>query len=38
MVFPIMLYGGERRWAAPVNISALIAGNEVLGKYALYII
>jgi predicted transposase/invertase (TIGR01784 family) len=35
-VFPIMLYRGERRWTAPLNISALIGGAELLGKYALH--
>ncbi len=35
-VFPIMLYNGERRWTMPVNLSALIDGNDLLGKHALH--
>jgi len=35
-VFPIMLYNGERRWTAPVNLSALIEGSELLGKQTLH--
>ncbi len=33
-VFPIIIYNGERRWTTPVNLSTLIEGHEVLGKYA----
>ena len=35
-VFPIMIYNGERRWTTPVNLSTLIEGHELLGKYALH--
>lgn len=35
-VFPIMLYRGERHWTAPLNLSTLIDGNHLLGKYALH--
>lgn len=35
-VFPIMLYRGERRWTVPLNLSALIEGTDMLGKYALH--
>jgi len=34
-IFPIVLYNGDRLWAAPVNISDLIQPNDLLGKYAL---
>lgn len=34
-VFPIMLYRGEKRWQAPVNLSSLVEGNNLLGRYAL---
>lgn len=35
-VFPIMLYNGERRWTAPVNLAALIEGHDLLGRRALH--
>ncbi len=34
-IFPIMLYNGDRKWDAPVNIADLIEGNALLGKYAI---
>ena len=35
-VFPIMLYRGEKRWTAPLDLAALIEGNDMLGKFALH--
>ena len=34
-VFPIVLYNGEERWTAPVNLSALIEQTPPLGTFAL---
>ncbi len=34
-VFPIVLYNGEARWTAPVNLSALIEQTPPLGAFAL---
>ncbi len=34
-VFPIVLYNGEDRWTAPVNLSALIEQTPPLGTFAL---
>lgn len=34
-VFPMMLYNGDDKWTAPVNISELIKENDLLGEYAL---
>ena len=34
-VFPIVLYNGEARWTAPVNLSELIEQNPSLGAFAL---
>jgi len=34
-IFPIVLYNGDRKWTAPVNLSELIKPNDLLGKYAL---
>ena len=34
-VFPILLYNGDSRWAAPLNLSELIENNELLGRYSL---
>ena len=34
-VFPIVLYNGDRRWQAPVEIAELIEQRPSLGKYAL---
>lgn len=34
-VFPIMLYNGDDKWTAPINISELIKENDLLGEYAL---
>ncbi len=34
-VFPIVLYNGEARWTAPVNLSALIERTPPLGRFAL---
>jgi predicted transposase/invertase (TIGR01784 family) len=35
-VFPVMLYNGKKHWTSPVNISELVDGNELLGKYAVH--
>jgi predicted transposase/invertase (TIGR01784 family) len=34
-IFPIVLYNGDRKWTAPVNLSELIKPNDLLDKYAL---
>ncbi|MFN8577007.1 MAG: Rpn family recombination-promoting nuclease/putative transposase [Candidatus Sericytochromatia bacterium] len=34
-VFPMMLYNGDDKWTAPINISELIQENELLGEYKL---
>ena len=34
-IFPIVLYNGDRKWTAPVNLSELIKPKDLLGKYAL---
>lgn len=34
-VFPMMLYNGNDKWTAPVNISELIKENDLLGEYGL---
>jgi len=34
-IFPIVLYNGDKKWTAPVNLSELIEPNDLLGKYAL---
>ena len=34
-IFPIVLYNGDKKWTAPVNLSELIKPNDLLGKYAL---
>lgn len=34
-VFPIMLYNGDDKWTAPINISELIKENNLLGDYGL---
>ena len=34
-IFPIVLYNGDRRWRAPVEIAELIEQTPSLGKYAL---
>jgi predicted transposase/invertase (TIGR01784 family) len=34
-VFPIVLYNGDRRWRAPVQIAELIEQTPSLGRYAL---
>ena len=34
-VFPIVLYNGNARWTAPVNLSALIEQTPPLGRFAL---
>ena len=34
-VFPIVLYNGEARWTAPVNLSELIEQNPPLGTFGL---
>ena len=34
-IFPIVLYNGDRRWRAPVQIGELIEPTPSLGKYAL---
>lgn len=35
VVFPIVLYNGEDRWTAPVNLSDLIEQMPSLGTFAL---
>ena len=34
-IFPIVLYNGDRRWTAPVNVNELIDQEPSLGKYGL---
>lgn len=34
-IFPIVLYNGDRRWTAPVNIKELIEQEPSLGQYSL---
>lgn len=34
-IFPIVLYNGEARWTAPVNLSELIEQTPPLGRFAL---
>lgn len=34
-IFPILLYNGDAKWTASVQLSDLIYGNEQLGKYGL---
>jgi len=32
-IFPILLYNGEEEWTAPVTLSELIEGSELLGEF-----
>ena len=32
-IFPLVLYNGDRRWTAAVDVADLIEGSELLGRY-----
>lgn len=34
-IFPIVLYNGDHRWTAPLNMTDLIEGNPSLGKFGI---
>ncbi len=34
-VFPILLYNGKRRWTSPTDLSEVVEGTPILGKYGL---